>query len=190
MSGCVVPGGAGLGPEGCWGDTDKSKRDYDAGSGGLGREVFAAWTQAKVIKRGSKVDYKLDYVALDYSATQVPVNSAGVPTLRPSSWKNFVRGIEKGVDRAYAVPTARQRTCPQEQIILAGYSQGAMVAHRLYWDLRTSKQTGIVNRIAGVVLIADGDRWPSDGVVHAGTASAKSRGCLGSSTSAERGPPG
>jgi hypothetical protein len=51
-----------------------------------------------------------------------------------------------------------------------------MVMHRLYADLKTSEQSGIVSRIAGVMLIADGDRWPSDRVTHYGSASAKSAG--------------
>jgi hypothetical protein len=52
-------GARGSGQKGVGVNTDKSKKDYDAGSG-LGREVFAAWTQAKDIKRRSNVAYTMD----------------------------------------------------------------------------------------------------------------------------------
>ncbi len=112
------------------------------------------------------------YVALDYPATRVPAS------LRPSSWQNFVGGIEMGVYRAYEFLKGREHCAEQtnERVILAGYSQGAMVMHRLYADLRTSGQEGIVDRIDGVILIADGDRSPGDRARSYGSASAESRG--------------
>jgi hypothetical protein len=50
--------------------------------------------------------------------------------------------------------------------VLVGYSQGAMLMHRLFLDLITAGKQNIVNRIDGVVLLADGDRLPGDGITH------------------------
>ncbi len=59
--------------------------------------------------------------------------------------------MELGVHRAYWF--LKRRACRHEQIILAGYSQGAIVMRRLFTDLMTSKQTRIVNRIARVTTL-------------------------------------
>ena len=41
---------------------------------------------------------------------------------------------------------------------MAGYSQGAMLVHRLLYKLVVKGRKGILDRVDGAALIADGDR--------------------------------
>jgi hypothetical protein len=55
--------------------------------------------------------------------------------------------------------------CPTSKVVLAGYSQGAMVVHRNLQALAGSPN------LAAVLLVADGDRRPDDPTLNLGTAS-------------------
>jgi hypothetical protein len=54
--------------------------------------------------------------------------------------------------------------CPTSKVVLAGYSQGAMVVHRNLASLAASPN------LAAVLLVADGDRRPEDPTFNLGTA--------------------
>jgi len=69
----------------------------------------------------------------------------------------YFDGIAKGVGATERLVWDHYRACPGERIVLAGYSQGAMVMHRVVLQLRQDHPETL-NRIDGVVLIADGDR--------------------------------
>jgi hypothetical protein len=88
----------------------------------------------------------------------------------------FVANLGFGVDLAYSELTLRKVTCPNERIVLAGYSQGAMVMHRVVQRLVNANETGILSRIDGVIMLADGDHNPNDNVTTYGSASAAARG--------------
>lgn len=67
--------------------------------------------------------------------------------------------------------------CPGEQIVLAGYSQGAMVMHRVLHQLAaTGTGQQILSRVAGAVLIGDGDQVPDDNEVMDGSAASDATG--------------
>jgi alpha-tubulin suppressor-like RCC1 family protein len=68
--------------------------------------------------------------------------------------------VNAGVYTAASLLEARAIQCPSERIVLAGYSQGAIVMHRLVNKLYDNGDNAILARIAGVVLMADGDRVP------------------------------
>ena len=53
--------------------------------------------------------------------------------------------------------------CPTTKVVLAGYSQGAMVVHRNLQALAASPN------LAASLLIADGDRLPNDTTVNIGS---------------------
>ena len=53
--------------------------------------------------------------------------------------------------------------------MLVGFSQGAMVMHRAV-DRVAAEAPELLDRLAGVLLIADGDRFPTDGVTNFGSA--------------------
>jgi hypothetical protein len=55
--------------------------------------------------------------------------------------------------------------CPTSKVVLAGYSQGAMVVHRNLQALAGSPN------LAAALLVADGDRRPDDPTLNLGTAS-------------------
>ena len=53
--------------------------------------------------------------------------------------------------------------CPTSQVVLAGYSQGAMVVHRNLHALDASPN------LAAALLVADGDRRPEDPTINLGS---------------------
>ena len=80
-----------------------------------------------------------------------------------------VAGIELGVERAVDQLVERAAMCPDEVSVLVGFSQGAMVMHRAV-DRVAAEAPELLDRLAGVLLIADGDRFPTDGVTNFGSA--------------------
>lgn len=79
-------------------------------------------------------------------------------------------GLDQGVDNVAALLKARAKTCPQEHYVLAGYSQGAMVIHRVLWEIASGRIPLPMERIDGVIEIADGDRQAGQGGHRLGTA--------------------
>ncbi len=97
--------------------------------------------------------------AVNYPAEDVP-DDAGV-----GDWLEYMGSVDAGtaaLGGQYAEFTAR---CPESKVVLAGYSQGAMVVHR---NLVT---IGANPNMSAALLIADGDRHPDDTTVNIGTAS-------------------
>ena len=98
--------------------------------------------------------------AVDYPAVPVPYDNGGV-----GAWLGFMGSVDAGAKALgdqYAAFVAR---CPTSKVVLAGYSQGAMVVHRNLQALAASPN------LAAVLLIADGDRRPEDPTFNLGTAS-------------------
>jgi hypothetical protein len=80
-------------------------------------------------------------------------------------WADYMGSVDAGtaaLGGQYAAFTAQ---CPTTKVVLAGYSQGAMVVHR---NLQT---LGANPNLAAALLIADGDRIPDDTTVNIGSAS-------------------
>jgi len=137
---------------------NQDSRDYDGGSG-LGPQVYSATNSviAKVNDRRSVVRQNLTYPAYP------------VPT-RLADISGYFQGLAQGVTAARATLEQRARTCPYEHLVLAGYSQGAMVMHRIVQGLNRDGRTGILERLAGTILIADGDRMINDNTLRYGSA--------------------
>jgi Cutinase len=98
--------------------------------------------------------------AVDYPAVPVPDDNGGV-----GAWLGFMGSVDTGAKALgdqYATFVAQ---CPTSKVVLAGYSQGAMVVHRNLQALAASPN------LAAVLLIADGDRRPEDPTLNFGTAS-------------------
>ena len=81
----------------------------------------------------------------------------------------------QGVAEARQALTERATQCPNERIVLAGYSQGAMVMHRVLRNVTTEDVSefltfGILQRIDAAILVADGDRYPYDTTTNFGSA--------------------
>ena len=86
----------------------------------------------------------------------------------------FLSGLDAGVQETLSFLSHRSRRCPREHYVLAGYSQGAMVMHRVMWQLTTT----LVPRIDGIIVVADGDRHPNQGGLAYGSSDA-GRGAQG-----------
>lgn len=128
------------------------------GNWGMGDKV--SWAYVKYLEgvSGRRIGfYGVPYVAHDAKAL-----------LFPSTRKQFFSGIDSGIQMTMSLLRQRQKRCPSEKVILAGYSQGAMVMHRVVWELdrSTDRVHGqlLRDRVTAVLAIADGDRhWLQGG---------------------------
>jgi hypothetical protein len=137
---------------------------------GLGPQVYSAESQLATDLKGHVTVQanSLDYVADDVSV--LFKGSAGI--------RQYFSDLSVGVDRAVAELGTVMAKCPSEQIVLSGYSQGAMVMHRVLRKLySTTAGKKVISRAAAAVLIADGDQVPNDNdVTRYGTAPLDARG--------------
>jgi hypothetical protein len=81
-------------------------------------------------------------------------------------------GITSAVDEAKYV----HAQCPHSLLILAGYSQGAMVMHQAELQLAAAHDTGVLAQIAGTLLLGDGDRVSHTRAREFGTSADRSEG--------------
>jgi hypothetical protein len=141
------------------GAAGSGERDgYEAASnGGMGEIVYDSYValQQQLAQEGRTITAE----AVDYPATDVP-DDAGV-----GDWLKYMGSVDAGtatLGGQYAAFTAQ---CPNTKVVLAGYSQGAMVVHR------NLAAIGADPNLAASLLIADGDRHPDDTTVNIGSAS-------------------
>jgi hypothetical protein len=141
--------------------------DGDAGIGGPVRTAYesftASLTDGRSVTRPVSVSYPADNV----------LPNAVIGSYIPDLWK--------GVKEVRRALTERAAHCPNERIVLAGYSQGAMVMHRILTNAITSGVTdqlpsAILNRIDALILIADGDRVANDTTTKYGSARPSAQG--------------
>lgn len=87
----------------------------------------------------------------------------------------FLRSIDRGVRDGIR---RLRRTCRSTSVVLAGYSQGAMVVHQIEQRLSFVGVPGsdALDRVAATLLLADGDRVPGTAAVRLGTAAAGGEG--------------
>jgi streptogramin lyase len=85
--------------------------------------------------------------------------------------EDYFNGLYNGFNFTTQKLKERSVICPNEQIVLAGYSQGAMVMHRALNQLssNTALNNAILNRLTAVLLIADGDRVANERARNFGT---------------------
>ncbi|MGV0851602.1 cutinase family protein [Mycolicibacterium phlei] len=124
---------------------------------GMGRVIQRSLQElsAEVAKDGRTMTAE----AVEYPAVEVPDEDGGI-----GEWLGFMGSVDTGtaaLGQQYQSFVAR---CPSSKVVLAGYSQGAMVVHRNLAALETSPN------LAAVLLVADGDRLPSDPTLNLGTA--------------------
>ncbi len=132
--------------------TDSEIAAYD-GMGRVMQQSYQALEQ-RLQQEGRTITAE----AVEYPAKDVP-DDAGV-----GDWLDYMGSVDAGtaaLGGQYAAFTAQ---CPTTKVVLAGYSQGAMVVHRNLHAI------GANPNLAGALLIADGDRIPDDTTVNIGTA--------------------
>jgi len=86
----------------------------------------------------------------------------------------YISAEEQGESELHAyleqIYSSCQSAADQPMIVLAGYSQGSMVAHNVLNTIAAADQTGLISMIKGAVLIADPERMKSSVVPNEGNA--------------------
>jgi hypothetical protein len=128
----------------------------------------------------------LDYTAastnvLRPSARELGWVAVGLLAIAAADYKSthfdvYMSSIHDGVQSALYRLRHRATTCPYERVVLAGYSQGAMVMHRVVNRLADDGETSLLRRIAGVMLLGDGDRVPNTKTLLSGSPAAGAGG--------------
>jgi hypothetical protein len=124
-------------------------------NGGMGDVVYQSYQQlrADLAANGRTITAE----AVQYPAAPVPLEG-GI-----GGWLDFMSSVDDGTDAAAEQFEAFTKKCPDTKVVLAGYSQGAMVIHRNLHDLADDPH------VAAALLIADGDRLPVDTTVNMGS---------------------
>ncbi|MET0698675.1 MAG: cutinase family protein [Mycobacterium sp.] len=125
-------------------------------NGGMGPVVYQSYQQlrSELAANGQTITAE----AVQYPAAPVPLEG-GI-----GGWMDFMDSVDDGTDAAADQFEAFTEQCPDTKVVLAGYSQGAMVIHRNLYDLADDPH------VAAALLIADGDRLPADTTINLGTA--------------------
>lgn len=139
-----------------------------AGSGERGAEASMNDGMGRVIAR-SRADLQqlvesdgrtMTAEAVVYPATEVPEDGGIL------DWAGFINSVDTGTAALADQYATFVQQCPTSKVVLAGYSQGAMVVHRNLHALGTSPN------FAGALLVADGDRLPTDPTHNLGSVTA------------------
>lgn len=126
--------------------------------GGMGRVVHKSFRDfAELVEQDGRT---ITAEAVEYPASPVP-EDAGV-----LDWLGFIGSVDTGTEALGEQYRSFVTQCPTSQVVLAGYSQGAMVVHRNLHALDANPQ------LAAALLIADGDRLPQDPTINIGSVSA------------------
>lgn len=112
-------------------------------------------------------------LALEYPAATVPVVNRGAQI--PA----FIKSVNTGKDTLASHLIAQQNKCPDQQIVIAGFSQGALVANEA---MRTVSHSVLAN-VAGVTLFGDPNFDPRF-TGNVGTYSKNDKGILSTFTTA------
>jgi hypothetical protein len=124
---------------------------------GMGRVVYSSLVD---FQRSLQSDGRtLTAEAVDYPAVPVPVDDSIM------GWAGFMHSVDTGAEALGQQYQSFVAACPNSKVVLAGYSQGAMVVHRNLAALADSPN------LAAVLLVADGDRRPEDPTVDLGSVS-------------------
>ena len=124
-------------------------------NGGMGGVVYQSYLQLRDELAASGRTITAE--AVQYPAAPVPLEG-GI-----GGWMDFMDSVEDGTDAAAEQFEAFTEQCPNTKVVLAGYSQGAMVIHRNLEDLADDPH------VAAALLIADGDRLPVDTTINMGS---------------------
>jgi predicted esterase len=124
----------------------------------MGRVTFQSYRDlARLLQRDGRT---ITAEAVEYPAVAVPADGDLL------GWGGFMSSVDAGAAALGAQYASFAQRCPATKVVLAGYSQGAMVVHRNLQALADSPN------VAAALLIADGDRLPDDNVISMGSVTA------------------
>lgn len=136
------------------------------GLNGLGAEVTHAYSDF-VTQIRSRGITRVRSQTVDYPADDVSV-LAHLPDGPSQYFAGLDKGLTNTLDQLRQIKSgfdASGATCSGARIVLMGHSQGAMVMHRALEALAPggkSANPALLDRIAGALLIGDGDKMPAD----------------------------
>ena len=77
------------------------------------------------------------------------------------NYKPYAASIADGVRQTVADIRSTTDRCPESELVLAGYSQGAMAIHKAELQLEREGDEEALDVIGGTLLLGDGDRVPN-----------------------------
>jgi cutinase len=131
-------------------------------NGGMGGVMYQSYLQLRDELAASGRTITAE--AIQYPAAPVPLEG-GI-----GGWMGFMDSVKDGTDAAAEQFEAFTAQCPNTKVVLAGYSQGAMVIHRNLEDLADDPH------VAAALLVADGDRLPVDTTINMGSTAFQTAG--------------
>jgi cutinase len=129
-------------------------------NGGMGGVVYQSYLQLRSDLAAS--GRTIDAEAVQYPAAPVPLEGG------LGGWMGFMDSVDEGTDATAEQFEKFTERCPNTKVVLAGYSQGAMVIHRNLHDLADDPH------VAAALLVADGDRLPVDNTINMGSTASSS----------------
>jgi len=140
------------------GAAGSGERDDPAAYGGMGQVIFQSYRDlAQKVQRAGRT---ITAEAVDYPAKAVPPEGGCL------GWVGFMSSVDAGTAALGTQYASFAQRCPASKVVLAGYSQGAMVVHRNLQVLADR------SNVAAALLVADGDRLPNDNVITMGSVTA------------------
>lgn len=139
---------------GAAGSGERAPADLTAYAG-MGRVVSKSYRDfAAMVQQSGRT---ITAEAVNYPATPVPEDGGAL------DWLGFMGSVDTGAAALGQQYQAFVAQCPTSKVVLAGYSQGAMVVHRNLHALDASPN------LAAALLVADGDRLPQDPTINIGS---------------------
>ena len=139
-------------------------------------QILKAYTgmRARLVGRRSVSVQVLNYPALSVSV--LLANLSGnlrriVHQFLDVNLPKYLASKNQGVSAMWGAVTGARFSCPKEKLVLAGYSQGAMVVHEFLDQLASTNDTATKAAIRGVLLIADPERVKNSQTLEYGDAS-------------------
>ncbi|OBI81952.1 cutinase family protein [Mycobacterium sp. E740] len=125
---------------------------------GMGDDIYQSYRDLqRLVERDGRT---ITAEAVEYPAVAVPSEDGGV-----GEWLGFMGSVDAGAAALASQYSAFTQRCPESKVVLAGYSQGAMVVHR---NLHAA---GMNPNMVAALLLADGDRLPADPTQNIGSVS-------------------
>jgi hypothetical protein len=94
-------------------------------------------------------------------------------------FKPYAESIDDGIAKTIADVQATNARCPGAELVLAGYSQGAMAVHQAELQLAAEGHLTALGSIGGTLLLGDGDRVSGSAARLFGNASRDGTGIRG-----------
>jgi hypothetical protein len=134
-------------------------------------------TLVRTLNVGYPADSVDDLVPTKYELALFAADAAlAVPYYYQHSVKKYLASINEGITNTISEAKYVRSQCPHALLILAGYSQGAMVMHQAERQLAAAHDTGVLGQITGTLLLGDGDRISHTAAREFGTSTARSQG--------------